>query len=212
MNRRTPVSGEPPIVRHLEDVVPRLISPADTVRLATLVRPADGTAASVFFEVWEPGGSQPPNSHPGSAEIFVVLRGTGRAYSDGHVAGLRAGDVLVLPPGSVHRIENTSATERLYAVTIMADDQGALPGGFAALVDRGTPVSWEDADRDVLASGTRPRAGGRAPGPASSGPGLLRGLVEQEVSDLGAVKPDPVGDVLADPGSGQLVGLLSLLR
>lgn len=132
------MSGEPPIVRHLEDVVPRLISPADTVRLATLVRPADGTAASVFFEVWEPGGSQPPNSHPGSAEIFVVLRGTGRAYSDGHVAGLRAGDVLVLPPGSVHRIENTSATERLYAVTIMADDQGALPGGFAALVDRGT--------------------------------------------------------------------------
>jgi quercetin dioxygenase-like cupin family protein len=148
------VSGDPPIVRHLEDVVPKLISPADTVRLATLVRPADGTAISVFYEVWEPGGSQPPNSHPDSTEIFVVLRGTGRAHSDGHAADLRAGDVLVLPPGSVHRIENTSATERLYTVTIMANDPGALPGGFAALVDKGTPVSWEDADRDVLAGGS----------------------------------------------------------
>jgi mannose-6-phosphate isomerase-like protein (cupin superfamily) len=149
-----PVSGEPPIVRHLEDVVPRLISPADTVRLATLVRPADGTGTSVFYEVWEPGGSQPPNSHPDSTEIFIVLRGTGRAHSDGHAADLRAGDVLRLPPGSVHRIENTSATERLYTVTIMANDPGALPGGFAALVDKGTPVSWQDADRDVLGGGS----------------------------------------------------------
>jgi len=148
------VSGAPPVVRHLEDVVPRLISPADTVRLATLVRPADTAGTSVFYEVWEPGGSQPPNSHPDSAEIFVVLRGTGRAHSDGRAADLRAGDVLVLPPGSVHRIENTSATERLYTVTIMVNDPGALPGGFAALVDRGTPAGWDDTDRDVLAGGS----------------------------------------------------------
>lgn len=147
------MNGEPPVVRHLDDVMPRLISPADTVRLATLVRPADGTGTSVFYEAWEPGGSQPPNSHPDSTEIFVILRGTGRAHSDGHVADLRAGDVLVLPPGSVHRIENTSATERLYAVTIMANDPGALPGGFAALVDKGTPAGWDNTDRAVLAGG-----------------------------------------------------------
>jgi mannose-6-phosphate isomerase-like protein (cupin superfamily) len=127
-----------------------LISPADTVRLATLVRPADGTGTSVFYEAWEPGGSQPLNSHPGSTEIFVILRGTGRAYSDEHVVDLRAGDVLVLAPGSQHRIENTSQTERLYAVTIMASDDGALPGGFAALVDKGTATAWDDADRAAL--------------------------------------------------------------
>jgi mannose-6-phosphate isomerase-like protein (cupin superfamily) len=141
-----------PVVRHLDDVVPRLISPDDTVRLATLVRPADGTDASVFFEIWEPGGAQPPNSHPDSAEIFVVLRGSGRAFSDEHTVDLRAGDVLILPPGSVHRIVNASDTERLYAVTIMARDAGALPGGFAALVDRGTPMSWDPADRAALSS------------------------------------------------------------
>jgi mannose-6-phosphate isomerase-like protein (cupin superfamily) len=140
-----------PVLRHLDDVVPKLISPADTVRLATLVRPADGTDTSVFFEVWEPSGAQPPNSHAESTEVFVVLRGEGRAYSDEHTVDLRAGDVLILPPGSVHRIVNTSPTERLYTVTIMANDPGALPGGFAALVDQGTPVSWDSADRTVLA-------------------------------------------------------------
>jgi mannose-6-phosphate isomerase-like protein (cupin superfamily) len=140
-----------PVLRHLDDVVPKLISPADTVRLATLVRPADGTDTSVFFEVWEPSGAQPPNSHAESTEVFVVLRGEGRAYSDEHTVDLRAGDVLILPPGSVHRIVNTSPTERLYTVTIMANDPGALPGGFAALVDQGTAVSWDSADRTVLA-------------------------------------------------------------
>jgi hypothetical protein len=65
--------------------------------------------------------------------------------------------VLVLAPGSVHRIENTSATDRLYTVTIMANDPGALPGGFAALVDEGTPVDWDNADREVLANGSQLR-------------------------------------------------------
>jgi mannose-6-phosphate isomerase-like protein (cupin superfamily) len=144
------VHSPAPVVRHLDDVVPRLISPADTVRLATLVRPSDGTGTSVFFEVWEPSGAQPPNSHPDSTEVFVVLRGSGRAYSDEHAVDLGAGDVLILPPGSVHRIVNTSPTERLYAVTIMASDAGALPGGFAALVEQGTAVPWDPADRAAL--------------------------------------------------------------
>jgi quercetin dioxygenase-like cupin family protein len=140
----------PPILRHLDDTAPQLISPADTVKLALLAGPADGSSTSVFFEVWEPGGSQPDNSHPESTEIFVILSGTGRAHSDEHVVDLKAGDALVLPPNSVHRIVNTSDTERLYAVTIMADDDGALPGGFAELVAKGTVTTWDDADRAVL--------------------------------------------------------------
>lgn len=143
----------PPILRHFDDVAPQLISPGDTVKLALLAGPAEGSPASVFFEVWEPGGSQPDNAHPSSAEIFVVLSGSGHAYSDEHVVDLRAGDVLVLPPGSTHRIVNTSDTERLYAVTIMAEDSGALPGGFAELVAKGTRTAWDAADRKVLGGG-----------------------------------------------------------
>ena len=170
------MSSPAPIVRHLDDVTPKLISPADTVRLATLVRPADGTGTSVFYEVWEPGGSQPANSHPDSTEIFVVLRGTGRAHSDEQTAVLRAGDVLVLPPGSVHKIENTSLTERLYTVTIMARDAGAIPGGFAALVDVGTATCWDDTDRGVGLSKVPLRtlaAAPAIPAEAAAGPGLF---------------------------------------
>jgi quercetin dioxygenase-like cupin family protein len=140
----------PPVRRRLEEVLPRLISPADTVKLALLAGPDDQTPTSVFFEVWEPGGAQPDNSHPDSTEIFVVVSGHGIAHSDEHCVEVGPGDVLILPAGSVHRIENASPTERLYTVTIMANDDGAMPGGFARLVAAGTPAGWDAADRAVL--------------------------------------------------------------
>ncbi|MFD0308167.1 cupin domain-containing protein [Streptomyces sp. NPDC127119] len=146
----------PPILRRLDQVTPQLISPTDTVRLALLAGPADNSPTSVFYEVWEPGGAQPDNSHPESTEIFVVLAGHGTAHSDEHAVPIGPGDVLVLPPGSLHRIENTSATERMYTVTIMAEDGGAMPGGFASLVTAGTDSAWDDADRAVLSGPVRP--------------------------------------------------------
>jgi mannose-6-phosphate isomerase-like protein (cupin superfamily) len=145
----------PPIVRRLDDVVPRLIPPVDTVKLGCLAGPADGSSTSVFYEVWEPGGAQPDNSHPGSAEIFVILGGHGIAHSDEHSVAIGPGDVLILPTGSVHRIENSSDTEKMYAVTIMADDDGARPGGFVELVEGGPRAGWDDTDRAVL-SGEQP--------------------------------------------------------
>lgn len=109
------------------------ISAGDTVKLA-VVRPPDGLwDATVVFEVWDPGGAQPPNSHPGSVETFWFLAGEGLATSDGAEVPVRAGMLLVLPPGSVHHIRNTGPG-RLYAVTTMVPD-----AGFAALVAAGVP-------------------------------------------------------------------------
>ncbi|MGB3482728.1 MAG: cupin domain-containing protein [Mycobacterium sp.] len=142
----------PPILRHLDDLKKFAIGPGDTVQQIYLAGPDDGCAASVFFEVWEPGGSQPPNSHPGSAEVFVILAGQGRAHSDETTVDLAPGDVLVLPEGSVHRIENTSTTERMYAVTVMAADKGAMEGGFAALVKAGLAADLDDIDLNTLFS------------------------------------------------------------
>ena len=143
----------PPILRGLDEVTARLISTGDTVKLACLAGPDDGCATSVFYEVWEPGGTQPDNSHADSTEIFVVLSGHGLAHSDEHTVPLKPGDVLILPAGSTHRIENTSAEERLYTVTIMGNDAGALPGGFARLVNAGSAAGWDERDRAVLANG-----------------------------------------------------------
>lgn len=123
------------------------ISPADTVKLAVLRRPDDHYDASVFFEVWEPGGAQPPNGHPRSVETFYFLAGSGVAYCDDVATPVAAGDLLVLPARSVHRIVNTGPG-RLYAVTTMTPDDG-----FAALVTSGTEVPLDADDLAVAAGG-----------------------------------------------------------
>ncbi|QWT24851.1 cupin domain-containing protein [Subtercola sp. PAMC28395] len=142
------MSGAAPVVRNLADLPGYLISTGDTVVLAELAGPAQGSSTSVFLEIWEPGGAQPLNSHAESAEIFIVLAGSAEAHSDDAVLPLRPGDVLTLQPGSEHRIVNASATEKLYTITIMAND-----GGFAALVTGGTRVPLAAADLDVLVRG-----------------------------------------------------------
>ncbi len=123
------------------------ISPDDSVKLAVLSGPSQGSTCTVVFEIWDPGGAQPPNSHPDSAETFVVLAGHATAHSDDHTAELGPGDTLVLAPGSVHRIVNTSATQRLYAITVMAKDNG-----FADLITRGVPAELDASDLAVLGS------------------------------------------------------------
>jgi len=123
----------------------RHIRAGDSVKLAMLRGPDHVLGTSVFLEIWERGGSQPPNSHPRSVETFLFLRGTGTAYCDGTRLSVHAGQLLVLPAGSVHRIESSQA-QRLFAITTMAPDDG-----FAALVGRGEPAPLDEVERAVLA-------------------------------------------------------------
>jgi mannose-6-phosphate isomerase-like protein (cupin superfamily) len=122
------------------------ITAGDSVKLAVMRKPDDLYDACVVFEVWEPGGAQPPNSHPGSVETFYFLEGRGTAYCDGVATVVTAGQLLVLPPNSVHRIVNTEPG-RLYAITTMAPD-----AGFASLIESGLPTTL---DADDLAVATR---------------------------------------------------------
>jgi len=75
---------------HLATSVPWYISPGDTVKLAPLAEPTQTHGASVFLEVWEPGGAQPLNSHPHATETFLFLAGQGIAISDGTQVAVRA--------------------------------------------------------------------------------------------------------------------------
>ena len=148
-------AGRPPELVDTAELRAFLISPGDTVKLAVLRRPDDLYDASVVLEVWEPGGAQPPNSHPGSVETFYFLRGEGLAHCDGRDEPVRAGQLLVLPPRSVHRIENTGSG-RLYAITTMAPD-----AGFAAMIEAGEPAELDPDDLAVVG----------ATGPATGAPG-----------------------------------------
>lgn len=148
-----------PIVKNVENLTALLISPTDSVKLVPLTGPSDGSPTSVFFEIWEPGGAQPDNSHPDSVEIFIVLSGEAEASSDEHTAALRQGDVLILPKGSVHKIRNTSATDRLYTVTIMTvDDEGSMADGFEHLVVNGTPTVLDENDKAAIFAHYLPQA------------------------------------------------------
>lgn len=143
-----------PIVHDVAGLTAYKISPSDTVVLVVLSGPkTSGSDTTVCFEIWEPGGSQPDNSHPESSETFVVLRGKGVAHSDEHVAKLVAGSVIVLPAASVHRIVNTSDDEKMYTITVMEND-----GGFEDLILRGTPADLSPDDVAVLATSYRAAA------------------------------------------------------
>lgn len=145
--------SDQPVLKNIEDLSAYLIAPADPVKLVPLAGPRDGSPSSVFFEIWEPGGAQPDNSHPDSAEIFIVLSGQAQAYSDEHTVEIGQGDVLILPAGSVHKIRNTSETERLYAITIMTvDNEGSMPEGFEHLVVSGTPTTLDEQDKAAIFS------------------------------------------------------------
>jgi mannose-6-phosphate isomerase-like protein (cupin superfamily) len=135
----------PPQLFDVASVEAHFINPGDTVKLAMLRGPDEVHDVSVFLEIWQPGGSQRPNSHSKSVETFVFLRGTGRAYCDEFELDVRAGQLLVLPAGSLHRIES-STQGKLYAITTMAPDDG-----FAALVNRGETAPLDDEERAVLA-------------------------------------------------------------
>jgi mannose-6-phosphate isomerase-like protein (cupin superfamily) len=143
-------ADRPPELHDVGDVVAHRISKGDTVYLAVLRDTDDSYDASIFLEIWEPGGSQPFNSHLCSTETFLILRGRGVAYCDDEVVPIRAGQFLVLPRGSVHRIENTTL-EKLYAITTMSPDDG-----FAELVRNGEVVALEPDDRAVLAQAAGP--------------------------------------------------------
>jgi quercetin dioxygenase-like cupin family protein len=134
-----------PVVKSLAEIIPHYIGDNRTVKLAVLSGPADGSSTTVVLEIWEPGGSQPDNSHEESTETFVVLKGTARAHSDEHVVDLVPGNVIVLPATSVHHIVNSSATDRLYTITVMEND-----GGFADLILTGPEAALDADDAAVL--------------------------------------------------------------
>lgn len=146
--------ADAPLLMNTADLTAYRITADDTVRLVPLTGPSDGSPTSVFLEIWDPEGVQPDNSHPDSVEIFFFVQGSGVAYSDEHSVAVGPGDVLVLPETSVHHIKNTSTVDRLYAITVMANDLGSQPDGstvrgFHELVTSGVPVALDADDLAV---------------------------------------------------------------
>ena len=135
----------PPVKKSVADYRAFRISPGDTNRLAIIFDPAgEATSFIACVEIFDVGGRTPPNVHQRAHEMFFVLKGEGVAHADGATLPVKAGDSLLLPPGSLHVIENTGST-RLYTLTLMVPNEE-----FAELIRSGTPVELDEEDRAVL--------------------------------------------------------------
>ncbi len=120
------------------------IAPGETNYFVMLAEPADGVPFVTVVEIFEPGGATPPNMHKAAWEQFVVLRGTGIARNGGTATAVKQGDLLVVPPGQMHTLENTGPG-KLYCLTTMMPDEE-----FAALIRRGVPMQLDAEDIAVL--------------------------------------------------------------
>ena len=56
--------------------------------------------------------------HPDNDQFFRFEAGEGKATLNGEVTHFKADDVLIVPAGTMHEIENTSSTEYLKLYTI----------------------------------------------------------------------------------------------
>ena len=121
------------------------ISPGDTNRLVLVFDPIGEQAGFVFaIEIFDVGGRTPPNVHARAQEMFYVLAGEGVAHAGSRTVPFRRGDSLLLPPGTVHQIENTGAS-RLYCMTVMVPNED-----FAELIRSGEPAALDAEDWAVL--------------------------------------------------------------
>jgi mannose-6-phosphate isomerase-like protein (cupin superfamily) len=53
-----------------------------------------------------PGGETAEHYHPRSEELYYFTSGTGRLRLDGEEAEVHAGDCVVIPPGTPHKLLN----------------------------------------------------------------------------------------------------------
>ncbi len=129
-----------PIVRHIADLTAfRLRENATNKMVALLPAGMAGGRTSMMLEIWDVGGRQPENVHPRSAEIFFFLAGEGRAHCDGATTAVGPGDLVVLPAGSSHYIENVGAGRLCALTTLLVDD-----GSHENPADAGIPLEDEE--------------------------------------------------------------------
>jgi quercetin dioxygenase-like cupin family protein len=84
-----------------------------------LATPSRGAAeVAVWRGVTEPGATTPPHTHD-HEEVLVVLAGSGSASMDGEQVEVSPGDVLIVPPKTLHQLHGPAEGEPLDAIAVM---------------------------------------------------------------------------------------------
>lgn len=61
-----------------------------------------------------PGAEQRPHAHPDSEQVYVIVRGRGRARVAGDSEEVGEGDLVFIPPGAEHGIVNDGSEPLVY--------------------------------------------------------------------------------------------------
>ena len=77
------------------------------------------TRLLVGLNAFEPGQAHALHAHEGMDKVYQVVEGEGQFLLEGRELPMRAGDLLVAPPGVPHGVRNTSAA-RLLVLVILA--------------------------------------------------------------------------------------------
>lgn len=121
------------------------IKAGETNKFVLLANPQQESVPFVqVIEIFDVGGSTPPNVHRAATELFVVLAGTGLAQTDAGEVLLQPGSTLLMYPGCTHAVRNTGPG-RLYCLTTMAPDEG-----FSKLICDGVADALDAQDLQVL--------------------------------------------------------------
>lgn len=109
--------------------------PNQTNRLALMFDPTDHEVPFTFgVEIFEQGHNTTPHTHAVSHELFFILAGEGTGFCDSERFAVKAGDVVVFPPTSLHGIDN-GPDSKMYCLELM------LPNDmFAEFVKQGQPA------------------------------------------------------------------------
>ena len=120
--------------------------PNQTNRLALMFDPTDHEVPFTFgVEIFERGHKTNPHSHAVSHELFFILAGDGEGFCDSERFPVKAGDVVVFPPTSLHGIDN-GPKSKMYCLELM------LPNDmFAEFVKQGQPAgALRDDDMCIM--------------------------------------------------------------
>jgi mannose-6-phosphate isomerase-like protein (cupin superfamily) len=127
----------------VERVQVRKISPKDTNKFVLLCSGDQVPFVSVV-EIFDKGGKTPPNVHSQAHEYFYVISGEGRATVGESTIRFQSGSYFIVPPGWVHRVENTGEG-KLYVLTTMIPDER-----FSELIRSGPEANLDEEDLAVL--------------------------------------------------------------
>ncbi|KAF0806530.1 cupin [Alcanivorax xiamenensis] len=134
-----------PLFKHPEQFEAFRIKEGESNRLVVICdEPGDGLGFIACVEIFDEGGTTPPNTHKEADEFFFVLDGEGRARCDDQWVTLRKGDALVVRAGSEHVVENIGKG-RFYTLTVMVPDER-----FSKLIRSGVPDVLDQEDLRVL--------------------------------------------------------------